>query len=43
MLAQSAADKIFEVKLVARKTKKEKMMRLEEELKAKADEAGHAS
>lgn len=40
MLAQSAADRLFEMKAAARKAKKEKLTKLEEEANAKAAEAG---
>ena len=40
MLAQSAADRLFEMKAAARKAKKDKLTKLEEEANTKAAEAG---
>lgn len=40
MLAQSAADKLFEMGVAIRKQKKERLVKLEEEAAAKAAEAG---
>ena len=42
MLAQSAADRLFEMKAAARKAKKEKLVKFEEEAAAAAAEAGGA-